>query len=181
MNRGLPNGGIPRFNLQHHVPQESSRLIAEKRSQEPPSPEAAAPTSGNTNLLDQAIKDGNDKGKNTIGTRYDRDDAGESEDLNRDLTMFEGTPKNQSLVPEAEGMVLPPWDQVDIAPPSTSGLSSIKEWKPELDPEFQKEAVWNLDQWGDFRFRVPETPSDIESLQQALEIPEWTSGSGIRI
>ena len=170
VNRGLPNGGVPWFNLQHRVPQESSRLGAERRSQKPPSFEAAAPTSGNTAFLDQGAKDKNGKGKISDGNRHDGDIVGELEDLNTDLTMFEGIPKYESLVSETERIVLPPLNLVDVTPPSTLGSSSMVGWKPELDPEFQKEALWHRDHGGDFSFKVPETPSDIESLQQALEI-----------
>ena len=43
-------------------------------------------------------------------------------------------------------------------------------WNPEMDIDFQLDEQWNLEKWGDFRFKVPADPDDIESLQQALEI-----------
>ncbi|CAF9938398.1 hypothetical protein IMSHALPRED_000785 [Imshaugia aleurites] len=65
---------------------------------------------------------------------------------------------------------LPPWDPDPIKTPSLSALLEMAEWDPELDTEFQKEAQEYLEQWNDYRFKVPLTYADVECIQQALEM-----------
>ena len=94
------------------------------------------------------------------------------DDEEKDFTMFDDTPKDRCMVEEREEVVVPafnvPWpDQT----PSVSALSSVTKWDPELDEAFQIDAQRNLENpWQDLRFHVPQTPADIESLQQALEL-----------
>ena len=99
------------------------------------------------------------------------DDAMDHEDLDKDLSMFEDTPRDASILSETEELILPPFDTP--APddsPSLSTLTAMTEWEPSLDREFRTEAVEYLKNWNDFRFKIPQTIYDIESLQQALEM-----------
>ena len=99
------------------------------------------------------------------------DDAMTFDDFDKDLSMFEDTPRDASILSESEEWILPPFDTP--APddsPSLSALTAMTEWDPSLDREFRTEAVKNLEKWNDFRFKVPRTIHDIESLQQALEM-----------
>ena len=93
------------------------------------------------------------------------------DDFDKDLSMFEDTPRDASILSESEEWILPPFDTpAPDDPPILSTLTAMTEWKPSLDREFRTEAVEYLENWNDFRFKIPRTIHDIESLQQALEM-----------
>ena len=176
----------PAFDLQYHVRRESDRLRAEKHNRICPPPTPTTPDSEKMMKLGQTIGHQNDEKKpdgdttprekttntwNVLHESIEWGDLASPEDSDTDFSMFDGTPRDPSILPEREEWRLPPWDTVEPedAPPPTD-LSSMTEWGPSLDPDFQNEARENLEKWSDFRFKVPQTPTDIESLQQALEM-----------
>lgn len=180
MNRiypGMLDSRDPRFNFQYQVRMDLRRLEAEKWSKMPYLISPPTSNSGTAGRPDQQIVHQSNQKVKTRNTRtmthesVDLDDAAEPEELDRDFTMFEDTPRDQSIIPERAEWDLPPWDQSEPPqPPSLASLSSMTVWDPDIDPEFQTESQWNLEKWNDCRFKVPETPEDIDSLQQALEI-----------
>ena len=109
--------------------------------------------------------------ENIFGRSSDWDDAMDYEDSDKDLSMFEDTPRDASILSEIEEWILPPFDTpVQDDSPSLSTLTAMTEWEPSLDREFMTEAAEYLENWNDFRFKIPQTIYDIESLQQALEM-----------
>ena len=99
------------------------------------------------------------------------DDTMDPEDFDKDLSMFGDTPRDASILSETEEWILPPWDTPALEdPPNLSTLTAMTEREPSLEREFRTEAVENLENWNDFRFKIPRTLHDIESLQQALEM-----------
>lgn len=175
-----------RISFHRGVREDIENLWAEKLAKMPPPPRPNTATSEKTGRLDpdtghQSDAEGSGGGpKPQMKTKetdyYLRpwakwDDDVDPEDSDRDFTMFEDTPRDRSLVEETEERVFPPWDTSEPShTPSISALSSMAVWDPEVDADFQIDAQWNLEKWNDFRFKVPEKPEDIESLQHALEI-----------
>ena len=99
------------------------------------------------------------------------DDVMDHEDFDKDLSMFEDTPRDASILSETEEWILPPFDTpVPEDPPSLSTLTAMTEWRRSLDGEFMTEAAEYFEKWNDFRFKAPRTIHDVESLQQALEM-----------
>ena len=93
----------------------------------------------------------------------------------RGLMIFEDTRRHRYLLPRNEGLEVRPFqkglDQRESdQPASQSELSSITNWRPDLDPAFELEAKSCSEKWNDYRFKVPQTPEDIESVQRALEM-----------
>lgn len=178
------NGWDPEFNLQYQVGWESHRLRVEKDTQTLPPPRPATRTAQNPSLPhgdSRHRSDMEESGGGPIPHRKTKDiqkvlqeptgwdDAAGPADLGKDFSMFEGTPRDQSILSEKEELRLPPWE---LSEPNVSptDLSLLAEWDPEHDLEFQNEARENVETPCDYRFKIPETPADIESLQQALEI-----------
>ena len=92
-------------------------------------------------------------------------------DPDGDLTMFEDTPRDSSLVEVRGKMACPPYDQVELdSPPSLAKLASIPIWSPELDEEYLMEEKRCLANWNDFRFKKPHTAYEIDCVQRALEM-----------
>lgn len=177
------NNWSTEFSLQHQVRNELQRLWAEKEDELLARSGPVIATLEDIGRLDRDTRYQSDKEESgggptphekTRGTRgilhesVDWDDEADAADLDRAFSMFDDTPRDQSTLPEKEEWIFEPPDP-DHAP-SLSALSSMTEWDPEADLDFQIDAQWNLERWNDFRFKVPETPADIESLQQALEI-----------
>ncbi|CAF9928401.1 MAG: hypothetical protein ALECFALPRED_004049 [Alectoria fallacina] len=176
----------PELDLQYQVRKASDLLWAEKNSKMlPPSRPAAAdsnetsPPDGDTgHQSDVEEHDGDspprEETKNTrkvLHESLDWDNEADPADLDKDFSMFDETPRDQSILPEIEEWLLPPWEPSEPDhTPSLSKLSSMTEWDPENDLDFQIESQQNLERLNDCRFKVPETSSDIESLQRALEI-----------
>lgn len=154
MRPGPENNWDLRLNLQYHVERESDRMRAEKHGEMLPPQRPTTATSGRKSRLDR-------------NNEHQSDNQG-SEDLEKDFSMFDDTPRDQSMLTETEELTLPPWDtEEQTHDPSLSALSSMSEWDPRIDLEFQREL---REGWCDCRFQVPETPADIESLQKALEM-----------
>lgn len=146
--------------LQREVWKEGQRLQAEKESRVNIPSKSTTATSENTKRPDR-----------NADHQSDVEIIGDSADSESDFTMFDDTPRDRYLVEEKEEMVFSPWNVTEPNhTPSLSALSSMTEWDPQLDQAFQIDAEWNLSKWDDMRFKVPQTPTDIESLQQALEI-----------
>ena len=174
------NNWSTEFSLQHQVRKEVQRLYLQKQDELLAQPGPVTATLESTGRLDQDTRYRSDKEKsgggpksheNTRGTRevlLESVDWDEEADLDRDFSMFEDTPRDQSILPEKEEWTFEPPDPEHA--PSLSALSSMTEWDPEADLDFLIDAQWNLERWNDFRFKVPETPADQESLQQALEM-----------
>ena len=114
----------------------------------------------------------NNPSKEKVFSRLSKwDDAMDHEDFDKDLSMFEDTPRDASILSENEEWILPPFDTpAPDDPPSLSTLTAMTAWEPSLDREFMTEAAEDLENWNDFRFKIPRTIHDIESLQQALEM-----------
>lgn len=178
------NDWDPEFDLQYQVQKECGRLWIEKHNKMSPQPNPAAvksemisqPDKNTGHQSDARKSDGDtttrEKTKNTRRVLHESmgwENAASPENSKIDFSMFDEFSRDQSILPEIEEWVLPPWDTVDDAP-SPTDLSSIAEWDPSLDLEFQNEAQENLEKWSDCRFKVSQTPADIESLQRALEI-----------
>lgn len=180
------NNWNPQFSLQNQVRRECERLWTEKESKMRSPSRPTTAISEKTNRVDRNTDHQSDgkvpagdsisreKTEDTLGVWLGsiyRDNETDPAYSDRDLTMFEDTPRDQYLVKKREKWVYYPWNIIEPDhTPSLSALSSMTEWDPELDKAFQIDAEWNLEEWGDFRFRSPQTPADIESLQQALEI-----------
>ncbi|CAD6574397.1 MAG: hypothetical protein ASARMPREDX12_006576 [Alectoria sarmentosa] len=176
----------PELDLQYQVRKASDRLWAEKNSKMLPSPRPALADTEETRPPDRDTghqsdveeHDGDspprEKTKNTrkvLHESLDWDDEADPADLHKDFSMFDETPRDQSILPEIEEWLLPPWDSSEPDHKrSLSTLSSMTEWDPENDLDFQIESQQSLERLNDCRFKVPETPSDIESLQRALEM-----------
>ena len=179
----------PISDLQYHVRVLSHRLWAEKREKEIllSSGPASSSTEKKTPLVQDSVyhsnrieiygheltlrQSTNDTPIISQEEQMDWDYAADGGELDREFTMFEDTPRDSSLVTETEELLLPPWDQPDApSTPSTSALASMEVWNPDLDGDYQVEARWNLEEWDDWRFKVPETREDMESVQQALEM-----------
>ena len=171
--------------LTHEVWKEGKSLWAEKESRINVPSRPATATSENTNRPDRNAQHQSDveisgtsasrgKARDTRGVSpqiENWDNVTNLADSPRDFTMFEDTPGDQYLTEEKEEVVFSPWNVMEPNhTPSISALSSMKEWDPNLDQAFQMDAEWNLEKWDDMRFKMPQTPTDRESLQQALEI-----------
>lgn len=186
MDPGLGNGN-PEFDLQRQVQKAVYQLWVDKGKPMAGPPARPAPRVSET--LDERRRDRSDretsggnpapsqKGKETSmvpdESMVNWDGAKDSgEDVERDMTVFEDTPPDASLVPEREEWNLPPFNEPTepIQPAPLTALYTLPTWDPSLDPDYQLEAQWNLEKWDDFRFKVPSTDSDRDSLQQALEI-----------
>ncbi|KAL9136554.1 MAG: hypothetical protein Q9175_002230 [Cornicularia normoerica] len=177
------NNCDPKSSLQYHARKEIRRLYAEKQREMllPPEPDKADSEKTSSLDRDTAHQSGVDKSdgfsklreetKNTrrvLHESMDCNGAADPEDFDKVFSMFDGTPRDESILTETEEWILPPWDSPEpLQAPSLSALSSMTEWDPELDLDFQTEAQ---ERWSDFRYMVPQTSSDVESLQQALEI-----------
>ena len=172
-------------SLQNEFWKDSQRLHAEKESRMNIPSRPTTATSENTNRQDRSADHQSDveisesstsrgKARETLGDspkNVNWDDGTSLADPEGDFTMFDDTPSDQYLVEEKEEVVYSPWNIIEPNhTPSLSALSSMTSWDPKLDQPFQIDAEWNLEKWDDFRFKVPQTPTDIESLQQALEI-----------
>ena len=179
-------GAKTEFNFEYQIQKEWDRFEAHEKNKMLPQPNPAAMKSERmsqqdeetAHQIDVSISDGNttprEKTKNTrriLHEVMDWDDAASLEDLNKDFSMFDDTPRDASILPEREEWRLPPWDTVDTeGAPVPTDLSSMTEWDPSLDLDFQAEAQENLERWSDCRFKSPQTRADIESLRQALEM-----------
>ena len=174
----------PEWNLQHFIKQESDRLWAEKRSKMlDPS------TSGMTTVkepgrldpnigfeLDGGILEGTSIPVGTIpNTRYVLHESMRWIDVadpdQQDPSTSDRPPGDESLLSEIPEWVLPPWDQpTPPSPPSLSTLSAMPSWAPSLDAAYQTSLLTHLPHSTDMRFQPPQTPTDIASLQHALEM-----------
>ena len=176
MDPGLGNGD-PEFDLQHQVQKAAFQLWVDKGKPMAPPPAGEHSRDPSDRETSGGKPTSSQKGKETA-TDFDEsmvnwDGARDSEeDVERDLTIFEDTLPDASLVPEREEWNLPPYNEPDepIQPAPLTVLYTLPTWDPSLDPDYQLEAQWNLEKWDDFRFKVPSTDSGMDSLQQALEI-----------
>ena len=161
------------FNFQEDVQRSIIRLWAEKQRKMPP-PSLAVSNNTNSTVQGRVPPININTTTNTPHPRPDNMPnfvlGSDSEDLDRDFTMFDDTPRDRNMVTEKEWSFYP-YDQPE--PDRTLSLSrlpSLEEWVPELDTNFQLEAQWHLDNESDYRFKAPKTSNDVASLQQALEI-----------
>ena len=175
-----PKSGFEEWSIQENAKKDIKSLEAKKWNQTA-APAGPAATTSEVVRPDrygterQEIEGGPNprrKISETLGFPHesmDRDDEA-GPDLERDFTMFEGTPRDSSIVSGKEWILQHAGTYELIQAPSLSALSEMPEWDPDLDTDFQNESTENLDKWSDYRFRVPKTPADIASLQQALEL-----------
>ena len=163
----------PELNLQYQVRNEITRLWVEKHSKTAEDTDRLDRDTGHQSGVvksdgDPTIREEIPNSRRVLHESLEWHDDSDAENLDKGLTVFADTPRDEGIVEERGEWLLPPWDVPDpIHAPSLTALSSMTEWDPEADIDFQTEARAG---WSDCRFKVPQTPADIESLQKALEI-----------